>query len=349
MRTATTATPRSSRAWSKAASIATTIAKAHRRARQLANALESLGRAVTDRVGTLAWNGFRHFEIYYAVSGHRRVVPHHQSAPVSRADRLHHQPCRRPVRVRRSDFRSAGREDRDHCKGVHGWVVMTDNAQCRRLSPTCCATRIWSTRTRTTTSGPIRRWNDGRPVLHLGHDRQPKGCALLAPLDCAARLRGVPSRCHEPVGPRRGDAGGADVPRQCLGPALCSLRAGRLSSCSRGGRLDGASLYELFEKEKVTMSAGVPTVWLGLLHHVKQNNLQVHDAHPHRDRRLGLPAGHDPQLPGRVRRAGPARLGHDGAVAAGHAVHAQSQAAELCQRTATPSRTNRGARSTAWI
>jgi fatty-acyl-CoA synthase len=39
-----------------------------------------------------------------------------------------------------------------------------------------------------------------------------------------------------------------------------------------GAALDGASVYELFEKEKVTVSAGVPTVWMGLLAHMKQNN-----------------------------------------------------------------------------
>jgi fatty-acyl-CoA synthase len=40
-----------------------------------------------------------------------------------------------------------------------------------------------------------------------------------------------------------------------------------------GPALDGKSLYELFEAERVTFSAGVPTVWLGLLNHVGQNNL----------------------------------------------------------------------------
>ena len=34
------------------------------------------------------------------------------------------------------------------------------------------------------------------------------------------------------------------------------------------------SLHELFEQEEVTMSAGVPTVWLGLLNYLKQNNLR---------------------------------------------------------------------------
>ena len=46
-----------------------TYAQAHRRTRQLANALQALGVQRHDRVGTLAWNGFRHFETYYAVAG----------------------------------------------------------------------------------------------------------------------------------------------------------------------------------------------------------------------------------------------------------------------------------------
>lgn len=41
-----------------------------------------------------------------------------------------------------------------------------------------------------------------------------------------------------------------------------------------GQRLDGASLYELIEGEQVTYSAGVPTVWLGLLEHVRSNDLK---------------------------------------------------------------------------
>jgi fatty-acyl-CoA synthase len=38
-----------------------------------------------------------------------------------------------------------------------------------------------------------------------------------------------------------------------------------------GARLDGASLYELIDSEKVTFSAAVPTVWLMLLQHLEQN------------------------------------------------------------------------------
>jgi fatty-acyl-CoA synthase len=41
-----------------------------------------------------------------------------------------------------------------------------------------------------------------------------------------------------------------------------------------GPGLDGKSLYELFESEGVSSSAGVPTVWLGLIEYMKQNNLR---------------------------------------------------------------------------
>ncbi len=42
-----------------------------------------------------------------------------------------------------------------------------------------------------------------------------------------------------------------------------------------GPRLDGASLYELLQSERVTLSAGVPTIWLCLLQHLEQNNLRL--------------------------------------------------------------------------
>src|SRR5688572_9648068 len=51
-----------------------TYADAHRRARRLANALKKLGVRMHDRVATLAWNGFRNYEIYYAVAGSGAVI-----------------------------------------------------------------------------------------------------------------------------------------------------------------------------------------------------------------------------------------------------------------------------------
>jgi fatty-acyl-CoA synthase len=51
-----------------------TYREAHARSRQLARALSALGVAPGERVGTLAWNGYRHFELYYAVSGMEAII-----------------------------------------------------------------------------------------------------------------------------------------------------------------------------------------------------------------------------------------------------------------------------------
>src|SRR5688572_7620717 len=51
-----------------------TYREAHERSRRLANALHKLGVKPYDRVATLAWNGYRHFEIYYAVAGSGAVI-----------------------------------------------------------------------------------------------------------------------------------------------------------------------------------------------------------------------------------------------------------------------------------
>src|SRR5213083_370579 len=51
-----------------------TYRDAHARARKLAGALRRLGVQPGERVATLAWNGFRHFEIYYAVAGSGAVI-----------------------------------------------------------------------------------------------------------------------------------------------------------------------------------------------------------------------------------------------------------------------------------
>ena len=47
---------------------------AARRSRTLANALQTLGISAGDKVGTLAWNGYRHLECYYAIAGMGAVL-----------------------------------------------------------------------------------------------------------------------------------------------------------------------------------------------------------------------------------------------------------------------------------
>src|SRR6185436_11777446 len=47
---------------------------AHRRAKRVAKALKRLGVGMHDRVGTLAWNSYRHLEVYYGVAGSGAVI-----------------------------------------------------------------------------------------------------------------------------------------------------------------------------------------------------------------------------------------------------------------------------------
>src|SRR5260370_6622316 len=42
-----------------------------------------------------------------------------------------------------------------------------------------------------------------------------------------------------------------------------------------GAKVDGGSLRELVEAEKVTLSLGVPTVWLGLLQYLEQTGKRI--------------------------------------------------------------------------
>jgi len=51
-----------------------TWADVARRARQVANALDGMKLGMSDRVATLAWNGYRHLELYFGVSGSGRVL-----------------------------------------------------------------------------------------------------------------------------------------------------------------------------------------------------------------------------------------------------------------------------------
>jgi acyl-CoA synthetase (AMP-forming)/AMP-acid ligase II len=51
-----------------------TYADISRRSRQVANALTALGVVPGERIATLAWNGYRHMELYYGVSGMGAVL-----------------------------------------------------------------------------------------------------------------------------------------------------------------------------------------------------------------------------------------------------------------------------------
>ena len=77
-----------------------------------------------------------------------------------------------------------------------------------------------------------------------------------------------------------------------------------------GPELDGKpACYELIETERVTLAAGVPTVWLGLLAHMKQTACAFDTLQRSLIGGSAVPAGDDAQLRARLRHRGAARAG----------------------------------------
>ena len=111
-----------------------TYRDAHRRARQLANALGALGVRATDRIGTLAWNGFRHFEIYYATSGSGAIC--HTINPRLFPEQIAYIVNHAQDQYVFFDltFLKLVEGIAPHCKGVRGWVAMTDKAHMPQAS-----------------------------------------------------------------------------------------------------------------------------------------------------------------------------------------------------------------------
>jgi acyl-CoA synthetase (AMP-forming)/AMP-acid ligase II len=249
--------------------------EAHRRARQLANALESLGVRVADRVGTLAWNGFRHFETYYAVSGigavchtiNPRLFPEQIAYIINHANDQY-------VLVDLT-FVPLVEKLAEHCKGVKGWVLMTDKTRIPRtkLQNVLCYEDLVNAHSdryewpgfdeSTASSLCYTSGTTGNPKGVLYSHRSTLLHAYAACLPDALNLSA--RDVVMPVVPMfHVNAWGL--------PYSCALAGSKL--VFPGAGMDGASLYDLLEKEKVTVSAGVPTIWLGLLNHLRQNGLK---------------------------------------------------------------------------
>jgi 3-(methylthio)propionyl---CoA ligase len=245
---------------------------AHQRARRLAKALQRLGVGEADRVATLAWNGFRHFEIYYAVSGMGAVC--HTINPRLFPEQIVYIVNHAEDRFVFFDLTFAPliAKLKPQCRGVRGWIAMTDRAHLPKEVPDALAFEDL-----------VAAESDDFEWPRLDEDA---ACSLCYTSGTTGNPKGVlfshRSTVLHSYGAALPDAmklSARDVVMAVV-PMFHANAWGLAYACPLvgakivfpGAALDGKSLFELFEGEKVTFSGGVPTVWLGLLQFMAQTN-----------------------------------------------------------------------------
>ncbi len=249
-----------------------TYREAHSRSRRLASVLKALGIGMHDRVATLAWNGSRHFEIYYAVAGSGAVI--HTINPRLFPDQITYIANHAEDKLVFFDptFLPLVEKLAPQLKSVKGYVLMTDAAHMPKsgsIPNLLCYEDLLAKQSdafewpafdeRTAACLCYTSGTTGNPKGVLYAHRSTILHAYAAALPDALNLSA--REVVLPVVPM------FHVNAWSL-PYSCALTGTKL--VFPGPHLDGKSLHELFETEGVTMSAGVPTVWLGLLNYMKE-------------------------------------------------------------------------------
>ncbi|KAF3997082.1 3-(methylthio)propionyl-CoA ligase [Glaciimonas immobilis] len=253
----------------------------HRRARQLANVLTGLGVKHSDRVGTLAWNGYRHLELYYAISGMGAVM--HTINPRLHPDQVAYIGNHAEDQYLFFDltFLPTVKLIAAHCTTVKAFIAMTDRAhmpQDTGIANLLCYEELidaasddyaWPSFDEDTASALCyTSGTTGNPKGVLYSHRSTLlhtySAALPDALNCSARdvILPVVPMFHV-------NAWGLPYIACMVGAKLVLPGAG----------MDGKSLYELLETEQVTMAAGVPTIWQGLLSYVETNGFKFSTMH----------------------------------------------------------------------
>ncbi len=252
-----------------------TYADLDRRARSLASAFTLQGVSVGDRIATLAWNGYRHLEIYYGVGGMGAVV--HTINP-----RLHPEQIAWIINHAGDThlafdltFLPIIQAVAPLCPGVKSWIAMID----RDRQPNLPGVELVNYEELLATGDEKYRWPelDERTAVGLcytsGTTGNPKG-AMYAHRSTV--LHAYAAALPDAMGASARDCVLPVVPMFHVNawsiPYVCPLVGAKI--VFPGPNLDGKSLYELFEAEGVTYAAGVPTVWQGLLQHLRSNKLR---------------------------------------------------------------------------
>ncbi len=245
------------------------------RAKRVAHALQGLGVRMGDRVATLAWNGYRHMELYYGVSGSGAVL--HTINPRLHPEQIAYIANHAEDQYLFFDltFLPVIEAVAAHCKTVKAFILMADRD---RMPASTAIPHLLCYEELLASSSPDYEWplfdeNSAASLCYTsGTTGNPKGAlyshrSTVLHSYASAMPNGLNVSAMDTVLPV--------VPMfhvNAWGLPYSVLLSGA-KMVFPGAALDGKSLYDLFEAEGVTFSAGVPTVWLGLINYAVQNEL----------------------------------------------------------------------------
>lgn len=241
------------------------------RAKQLANALDELKLAHGDRVASIAWNGYRHMEMYFGVSGSGRVL--HTINPRLHPDQVAWIVNHAEDQVVCFDMTFLPLVQAVHakCPTVRQWVALCDADKLPADSgiPGLISYEAWIGGQSKNYRWPQLDENTASSMCYTsGTTGNPKA-ALYSHRSTVLHAYGA--ALPDVMGLSARDAVLPVVPMFHVNawgiPYSAALTGAKV--VFPGPAMDGKSLYELMEAEGVTFAAGVPTVWQMLLSQVQ--------------------------------------------------------------------------------
>ena len=253
-----------------------TYAQFGQRVAQLAHALKELGVGASDRVGTLAWNNYRHLELYFAVPGagavlhtlNPRLFPEHLQYVINDAEDK--------VIFVDASILPALQRIADDIKGVKHFVVMTDGpSPDGQLKPMLSYEDLLSGRPTSYPWPQIDERDAAAMCYTSGTTGKPKGVVYS---HRSSVLHSFGIAIGGGIGLQESDSILPIVPMfhaNAWGlPYAATMLGAKQVFADRF--LDPVSLTELIRDEAVTFSAGVPSVWIPLLQHLDKTGTDLH-------------------------------------------------------------------------